>query len=126
MTSPAAIAVGVLRDNLRPEIPENDDMTLFQVPASYIKLMSDCWDKSPLSRPKFLEAMTRLESLIEHGSSDSGSSMSTSASARSKASRDKQISTTDSSEFDPFAARGMPPIIFAVDYQHDQYVNVPT
>ncbi len=108
MTSPAAIAVGVLRDNLRPEIPENDDMTLFQVPASYIELMRDCWDKSPLSRPKFLEAMTRLESLIEHGSSGSGSSIPTSASARSKASKDNQISTTDSSEFDPFAARGMP------------------
>ncbi len=120
MTSPAAIAVGVLRDNLRPEIPENEDMVLFQVPTSYIKLMSDCWDKSPLTRPKFLEAMTHLESLTEYGSSDSGSSMSTSASARSKASKAQQISTTDSSEFDPFAARGVP-LSFS---QYAQYISI--
>ncbi len=63
--SPAAVAVAVLRDDLRPEVPE-------ATPESYASLMVNCWDKDPTVRPKFLEIMTRLESFEEKSSTGWG------------------------------------------------------
>jgi hypothetical protein len=63
--SPAAVAVAVLRDNLRPEVPSD-------APEDYVSLMRNAWDSDPTVRPKFLEIMTRLDSLAERGSSTTG------------------------------------------------------
>lgn len=60
--SPAAIAVAVLRDNLRPEVPED-------VAPEYLALMTESWDSDASIRPKFLEIMTRLESMVDNNSS---------------------------------------------------------
>jgi hypothetical protein len=59
------VAVAVLRDDLRPEVPE-------ATPESYASLMVNCWDKDPTVRPKFLEIMTRLESFEEKSSTGWG------------------------------------------------------
>jgi serine/threonine protein kinase/2',3'-cyclic-nucleotide 2'-phosphodiesterase (5'-nucleotidase family) len=71
--STAAVAVGVLRDELRPDIPD-------YAPDEYVKLMTNCWDQDPSVRPTFLEIMTRLEGMIGETSSSrtygSASSMS--------------------------------------------------
>ncbi len=78
----------MLRDNLRPAPLEMDDPLLLETPSLYIKLMNDCWDKSPFVRPKFLEAMTRLETLIDGTSSSQSSSSSAATSRYGKVSTD--------------------------------------
>jgi serine/threonine protein kinase len=70
--SPAAIAVAVLRDNLRPEVPAG-------IPIEYGTLMCEAWHSDPSVRPSFLEAMTRLDSMDE-GHSSTGHSWTTSSS----------------------------------------------
>jgi hypothetical protein len=44
--SPAAAAVAVLRDKLRPEVPNDHD-----APVDYIDLMTACWHQDPVIRP---------------------------------------------------------------------------
>ncbi len=53
--SPAAVAVAVIRDNLRPTIPDEHG-----APAEFEALMTSCWNVDPVIRPAFLEIMTRL------------------------------------------------------------------
>ncbi|KAL6047965.1 Serine/threonine protein kinase, catalytic domain containing protein, variant 2 [Balamuthia mandrillaris] len=68
--SPTAVAVGVLRDNLRPEIPEGD------TPEDLVMLVQECWAADPASRPSFLEVMTRLSKYTKPSkSSMSGGSL---------------------------------------------------
>jgi len=62
--STAAVAVAVLRDGLRPEVPD-------YAPDDYVQLMSNCWDQDPQQRPAFLEIMTRLESMIGESTTSS-------------------------------------------------------
>ncbi|ELR14073.1 protein kinase domain containing protein [Acanthamoeba castellanii str. Neff] len=71
--SAAAIAVGVLRDDMRPTTQVDEDQ-LKEVPALYLGLMRNCWDTDASLRPTFLEVMTRLESLVEDESPSTGSS----------------------------------------------------
>jgi len=59
--SSAAIAVAVLRDDLRPTIPTN-------APQDFIALISEAWHIDPSMRPTFLEAMTRLSAIDEESS----------------------------------------------------------
>lgn len=61
--SPAAVAVAVIRDNMRPALPDDDDGSL---PRDYRELMTSCWHSDPAMRPTFLEAMTRLSGLSQH------------------------------------------------------------
>jgi class 3 adenylate cyclase len=58
------VAVAVLRDGMRPDIPDDaqDD---------YMRLMTNCWDQDPQLRPTFLEIMTRLESMIGESTTSS-------------------------------------------------------
>jgi len=65
---PAAVAVAVLRDNLRPVIPE-------EAPPDYTSLITNCWDRDPTVRPHFLEILTRLEAMVNEKSTLSSSSM---------------------------------------------------
>jgi serine/threonine protein kinase/ABC-type phosphate transport system substrate-binding protein len=74
--SPAAVAVGVMRDGLRPDFPEHmnravagdggadegDDVRAptDRLPDDYIPLAKSCWSEDPMIRPSFLEIMTRL------------------------------------------------------------------
>jgi serine/threonine protein kinase len=75
--SPAAVAVSVIRDNLRPAIPEN---TASLWPIEYEELITSCWHQDPTIRPTFLEVMTRLSSM--HGDSTSlGATSKTSSSS---------------------------------------------
>jgi len=66
--TPAAVAVAVLRDNLRPVIPE-------EAPPDYTSLITNCWDRDPTVRPHFLEILTRLEAMVNEKSTLSSSSM---------------------------------------------------
>ena len=63
--SPAAVAVAVIRDGIRPTIPESDGSS----PVEYEELLTSCWHQDPTIRPTFLEIMTRLSSM--HGDSSS-------------------------------------------------------
>jgi len=62
MCSLAAVAVAVLRDALRPALPED-------VEENYSALMCEAWDTDPSVRPTFLEILTRLDSMGESTSS---------------------------------------------------------
>jgi len=66
--TPAAVAVAVIRDDARPNMP------IGEVDADYEKLITDCWHRDPTVRPTFLEVMTRLSSMIDEGGSSSSSS----------------------------------------------------
>jgi hypothetical protein len=50
--SPAAIAVSVIRDDLRPTLPEEigKDEGAFE----YRELLTSCWHRDPTIRPTFL------------------------------------------------------------------------
>lgn len=65
MGSPAAVAVAVIRDNIRPKMPDIEG----QCPIEYEELITSCWHQDPTIRPTFLEIMTRLSSM--HGDSTS-------------------------------------------------------
>jgi serine/threonine protein kinase len=70
--TPAAIAVAVIRDDARPNMPEG------HVDADYEKLITDCWHRDPTVRPTFLEVMTRLSAMVDDGNSSSSSSFTSS------------------------------------------------
>lgn len=67
--------MAVLRDDLRPEIPED-------TPLDYKTLMCEAWNTDPSVRPNFLEMMTRLDSMAENSShSHTGQSWTSSSTA---------------------------------------------
>jgi class 3 adenylate cyclase len=70
------VAVAVIRDNLRPRVPDDIDM-----PHEYIDLMTGCWHADPAIRPTFLEVMTRLSNLAGDFSSMGGTSVTSSSAA---------------------------------------------
>jgi hypothetical protein len=70
MRSPAAVAVAVIRDGIRPQMPEEQGLC----PSEYEELITSCWHSDPVIRPTFLEIMTRLSSM--HGDSTSGGATS--------------------------------------------------
>jgi hypothetical protein len=77
--SPAAVAVAVIRDDARPEVPEDGS---FVMTPEYDELMKSCWHSDPSIRPTFLEIVTRLSSMTgEMSSSSQGGSSSSTASA---------------------------------------------
>nr|WQM87025.1 serine/threonine protein kinase [Marseillevirus cajuinensis] len=61
----AAVAVAVIRDKERPEIPEN----VGDFSEGYLDLMASCWSQEPDSRPTFLEILSRVSGLSATGSS---------------------------------------------------------
>jgi serine/threonine protein kinase len=131
--SPAAIAVGVIRDGLRPPLSADDDPALYldagdpmlvaECVADYIDLALTCWHSDPQMRPSFLESMTRLSRVIEatgsssqsynaSGTTTSGTS-SSSAHASSVSHRGARVtagssslSSTSSGARDPGALQG--------------------
>jgi len=97
--TPAAIAVAVIRDNMRPtdEDVESNDISLSSTATPgmvehYRGLMREMWDQEPKNRPSFLEAMTRLNNLLNDDVL--GSEYSRSADATQQAEEDS--STTAS------------------------------
>jgi class 3 adenylate cyclase len=91
--SPAAVAVAVIRDGIRPPMPESEGSTH---PAEYEELTASCWHPDPTIRPTFLEIMTRLSSM--HGDSSMGGTSNT-----SKTSSDSN-SLSSASSVDPVTA----------------------
>ncbi|AVK76543.1 serine-threonine kinase [Pandoravirus neocaledonia] len=93
--SPAAIAVGVIRDSLRPPLSADDDPALYLDGGSllmadsvgdYVALTLACWDRDPQTRPDFLEIMTRLSRIgdnVRDAGSSGGYVVSGSSSSRS-------------------------------------------
>jgi class 3 adenylate cyclase len=73
------VAVAVIRDNLRPRMPDNIDGSL--CPSEYEELVTNCWHQDPTIRPTFLEIMTRLSTLIGDSSMSTGYSRSSSSSS---------------------------------------------
>ncbi len=49
-SSAAAVAVAVIRDNMRPPLPDDDPT----IPAEFIELVRTCWHSDPTFRPSFL------------------------------------------------------------------------
>nr|UMO80375.1 Serine/threonine protein kinase [Pandoravirus aubagnensis] len=93
--SQAAIAVGVIRDLLRPPLSADDDPGLYLDGGSllmadsvsdYVALTLACWHQDAQTRPDFLEIMTRL-SRIGDNVRDTGSSGGYVASGSSSSSR---------------------------------------
>jgi class 3 adenylate cyclase len=85
--SPAAVAVAVLRDDLRPTVPADTSVALnssaMTGATDYIDLMRNCWHRDPIIRPTFLEIMTRLSSLT---GGETGTATNTSKSSSSSGS----------------------------------------
>jgi hypothetical protein len=72
------VAVAVIRDNLRPRMPEDAHNSC---PSEFEELITSCWHHDPTIRPTFLEIMTRLSSM--HGDSASGSAFTSKTSSSS-------------------------------------------
>lgn len=73
------MAVAVIRDGLRPMLPEEDDDNYdSSYPLEYRELMTTCWHPDPTIRPTFLEIMTRLSSMSGECTGGSYSSSSSS------------------------------------------------
>ncbi|ALD61916.1 Ser/Thr kinase [Mollivirus sibericum] len=68
--SPAAVAVAVIRDDMRPALPEVTDATGHY--QEYIDLIKVCWHIDPVIRPTFLEIMTRLSTMGDGSLSQNG------------------------------------------------------
>ena len=58
----AAVAVAVIRDNMRPALPLEEEEEE-PIPGDYDELMTSCWHSNPAVRPTFLESMTRLSGM---------------------------------------------------------------
>ncbi|AQN68650.1 protein tyrosine kinase (PTK) family protein [Saudi moumouvirus] len=98
--SNAAIAVAVIRDNLRPIITEEDKQ---KHPMEFIELMTSCWHIDPIIRPTFIEIMTRLSTMLGDSSvitSNTSSSMNSSDNAKSGNSKSSQTSSSTQSDMD--------------------------
>jgi class 3 adenylate cyclase len=96
--SPAAIAVAVIRDNARPEIPEH---AASETNSEYLELMTAAWHQDPMIRPTFLEIMTRLSSMLDESATTSSSSTwaSSKRTTRKPSSTGASSSTASSSEY---------------------------
>ncbi|AHA46230.1 serine/threonine protein kinase [Insectomime virus] len=77
--TPAMVAVSVIRDDERPEIPNSP---LFD--QAYLDLMVNCWEKDPDTRPTFLEVLSRISGLSPLGSSTNRSNLSSTSSMDSE------------------------------------------
>jgi len=55
--NPTTVAVGVLKEDLRPKMPNNIDPQMKT-------LIQNCWDRNPNNRPTFLEIVHELLSLF--------------------------------------------------------------
>lgn len=88
--SPAAVAVAVIRDGLRPEIHDQASCTARagEFAADYLSLIQTCWHSDPTIRPTFLEIMTRL-SQMNGDSSTAGATSSASSSSSLFSGRDR-------------------------------------
>lgn len=76
---PAAVAVAVIRDDARPELPAEGSCI---VTPEYDELMKSCWHADPSIRPTFLEIVTRLGAMTgEMSSSSQGATSSSHSSA---------------------------------------------
>jgi hypothetical protein len=65
-SSHAAVAVAVIRDGIRPRMPDNiEELCTLE----YAELMAACWHQSPAARPAFLEIMCSLSAMFESESS---------------------------------------------------------
>ncbi|ALX27424.1 hypothetical protein GMAR_ORF49 [Golden Marseillevirus] len=91
--TPATVAVSVLRDNERPEIPQP---CMFEI--DYVELMVNCWHKDPATRPTFLEVMSRISNLRQLGSSTNRSTLSSTSSMDSEKQTRAQLRTPASDE----------------------------
>lgn len=60
--SPAAVAVAVIRDDARPELPQQEGVAI-ESNSDYEDIMHACWHRDTSIRPTFLEIATRLSSL---------------------------------------------------------------
>jgi hypothetical protein len=56
------VAVAVIRDKMRPRMPDNLRMLC---PINYEELIYACWNEDAVARPSFLEAMTRLSAMFD-------------------------------------------------------------
>jgi hypothetical protein len=79
--SPAAVAVAVIRDGLRPRLPPPEEQATASYSAEFEELITSCWHHDPTIRPTFLEIMTRLSSM--HGDSSTGASFTSRTSTSS-------------------------------------------
>ncbi len=52
------IALKVLNEDIRPEIP-----TSGVAPPSYVEVMQGCWIRSPDARPSFSDVLFKLEAM---------------------------------------------------------------
>lgn len=99
--SPAAIAVAVIRDNIRPTITNE----LLESPE-YLDLIRNCWHSDPIIRPTFLEIMTRLTSMSDDSGMFTGTS-SSSYSSNNNSYKTKKIFNTGPSEVSSTSASEM-------------------
>jgi hypothetical protein len=86
MFSAAAVAVAVIRDNLRPNVTDEIKLGTIQ---DYLDLMTNSWHADPTIRPTFLEIMTRLSALMGESQSHMTTSVDSSSSADSSSSMPK-------------------------------------
>jgi hypothetical protein len=66
------VVLEVVRDGQRPLVPDNlADLHggTFDGVELYIDLMKKCWAQEPSERPKFIDAVTELQRISEHHSS---------------------------------------------------------
>ena len=92
--SPAAVAVAVIRNGLRPAIPQD----VSEEASEFVELMKTCWHEAPPIRPTFLEIMTRLSSSVDKSrSSFTSRTSSTSSNSDSKVRSTSSIPTVSSS-----------------------------
>ncbi|AGD92983.1 putative serine/threonine-protein kinase/receptor [Megavirus lba] len=99
--SPAAIAVAVIRDNIRPTITSE----LLESPE-YLDLIRNCWHSDPIIRPTFLEIMTRLSNMSDDSGMFTGTS-SSSYSSNNNSYKNKNIFNTGPSEVSSTSASEM-------------------
>ncbi|QTF49773.1 putative serine/threonine-protein kinase/receptor [Acanthamoeba polyphaga mimivirus] len=76
--TPAAIAVSVIRDGMRPPISD-EAVTAHSI--EYIDLIKQCWHSDTIIRPTFLEIMTRLSNILGDSSNMTSGTSSSSLSS---------------------------------------------
>jgi serine/threonine protein kinase len=99
---PAQIAVGVIRNDIRPSL--RADVIQNPATAPFVALMTKCWHRDTTMRPTFVEVMKQLQAMIEDVSgslltSTSGGS-SSSASTHSAGSNSRRNMTGSSYDSD--------------------------
>jgi class 3 adenylate cyclase len=100
------VAVAVIRDNLRPRIPDDLEM-----PHEYSELMTGCWHPDPAIRPTFLEVMTRLSAIAGDHTSMGGTSMTTTSSGISMSGGSTSAGTGSVSSSSASSVVGLAPTI---------------